>query len=747
MSSTSFEQWPLGPSLLEALKKEHFTRPTPIQSNAIPLILEGKDLFAQAETGSGKTGAFVIPLIHLALERMSKGDNQLVSNNTPTPWFIILSPTRELATQTHQVALKFGAELGIKSACIIGGESSIEQKKLTNEGVHFLVATPGRLIDLYKQKIFNFNATKAAVMDEADRLFDMGFRDDIKFLLSKMPKDRQLLMFSATNNFEVLNTAYKFYSSPVEIKLNSDDVMVENINHTLIHMGDHEKVPMIVGILQEYEAMADHDLHAIVFCNTQYKTHLLELWLTRLLPNLKVKAISGRLAQNKRNRLMQEFRNKEIRVLISTDVAARGLDIKGVGLVINFDLPPDASNYVHRVGRTGRAGTNGRAFSFCAYEDCQYIGPIEEYIGKKIPVEAINEEYAQIDVGHAPKIDIRSLSEEDSNQRNDRSRSNTKGRSGSKESGPHQNRSKRREMENSNTEATTTDSDSQPKDMGYSMENSNGSNQRRGRDRRPRQNQNNPRNRQEMRQGGGRNGDRNRGPRNHERPNTRSARPERESTPQKTRVFVAQGKSASDFYDQALKFFNLNTSSVLDFKIVEKGPRAFFLFGPRQCKFEFFVKPEYDLLSREFFNHLIKLAQLNLDLKVELNQEGRNKNLKVEFLGEDEELLLENEGEMLYGLEHLLRRYLSQITTHDPSLKFNVTCHGDKSNDREAQLQELAEKMKTKALDQGVAVVLRPMNPAERRIIHQHLDKETSVRTVSIGDGHYKKIRIEPVTN
>ncbi len=399
MNLDSFDTLGLEQNLVDVLKANNFINPTPIQQLTIGPILEDKDILAQAETGSGKTGAFVIPIIN----KLLGSKNKVLIEDHPkiglvaTPYYIVMSPTRELAQQTYTVCQTFGKSLGIESACIIGGESIIAQKDILKTGVDILIATPGRLKDLFLQNLIDFKNTKGIVLDEADRLLDMGFKEEIQFLLRKIPNSRQFLMFSATVHIEVLNIAYRFHSVPVEIKLNSNSMIVEKINHTVIHLGDDEKMHLLAGILKKYP-----ETYTMIFSNTKTETMVIATWLQNL--GFKAMAITGDLPQNKRSNLIEDFRSKKIQVLVCTDVAARGLDIKDIELVINYDIPQDPSNYVHRIGRTGRAGSSGRAISFCAFRDCENLDALESYLNKKIPTEKVQEDMLKNDIGSRPRF-------------------------------------------------------------------------------------------------------------------------------------------------------------------------------------------------------------------------------------------------------------------------------------------------------------------------------------------------------
>ncbi|MCO4754270.1 MAG: DEAD/DEAH box helicase [Bacteriovoracaceae bacterium] len=399
----TFKDYNLNPELLKGLEQAGFNKPSPIQEMTIKPILEGKDIFAQAETGSGKTGSFAIPI----LEDLAKHKEEFGDLNGE-PLYLVMSPTRELAQQTDKVFKEFGEHMGITTVCLIGGESIQKQKDLLAKNPHVLVGTPGRIKDLLKQKSTSLAKCKGVVFDEADRLFDMGFQKDVEDILSQAPNGRQLIMVSATSNQEVLRLAYKFRSHPVELRINTDDLLVDNIDHKLAIISSKEKMPLLVKMLRDHE-----NTYAIVFCNTQIQTHVVAEWLRRL--GFPAKPISGALSQNKRTRLMQEFRDKEVTILVCTDVAARGLDIKDVNLVINYDLPQDPSNYVHRIGRTGRAGKEGQAISLCGYEDCEFLDSIYEYIDSKIPKMDLSDEDFAHDIGRRPRIDKRTLQVIDEN--------------------------------------------------------------------------------------------------------------------------------------------------------------------------------------------------------------------------------------------------------------------------------------------------------------------------------------------
>jgi len=682
-----FDEYHLDDRLLSQLTKNNFVNPTHIQKQTLEPILNGEDIFAMAETGSGKTGAFVIPLI----QKIVSGG--LVPNHQDC-LYIVMAPTRELAHQTAKVLKLFGSECGISSACIIGGEDIEVQKEALRQGVHFIVATPGRLIDLFKQKIVQFQSCEAVVFDEADRLFDMGFKDDISFILSKLPKTRQILMFSATNNFEVLNTAYKFGAHPSEINLSKDNILVDNINHSLIHAGDKEKMPLLVGLLR-----ANPDQRTMVFCNTKNETHIVAEWLQNL--GMKCRPISGNLPQSKRTKLVSEFREKQIDVLISTDVAARGLDIDDVNLVINYDLPQDPSSYVHRIGRTGRAGKVGRAVSLCAFYDCENLGPIEEYIKEKIPVEQIDEKLLATDLGQRPRL------RDPRDERDSRDQDSRRGA---------------RNSRNPRTE------------RGDNQANGNTARQEgRGPQR--------PRTQSRERNPDTRNNRRTARP---DETQTRKPRPaaHRSEEVQKVRDLTLTSVNFENAKKEAMTKMGLEREEHLSHEVVEQGSKGFLgLFGKKESTYRFYYNPKYDALAQSFLDKIIDVSHFDLSYKISAKPE----RLTIDFVGADEELLCRHEYELLESLEFCLRKFLIKKAGMDKDFKVNLTCNGQSNESlQEKKLETLALKMKEKALSKNKPVVLNPLNPRERRIIHQTLSEDSSVTTTSIGNGHYKRIQISP---
>ena len=627
-----------------------FKNATPIQELTMEPILSGKDVFAQAETGSGKTCAFVIPILEQILRDEKSGEIKAHESR-----YAILSPTRELAQQTNKVFQQFGKKLGIESCCIIGGESIERQKDLIGKGVHVLVATPGRLADLVKQQVVALDNCKGVVFDEADRLFDMGFKKDIEFILSKASKNRQLIMLSATSNQDVLRTAYKFNSQPEELRLNVDSLLVDQIEHKLAMVSSEEKFPLLVNLLRKKE-----NDYAIVFFNTQNQTHFVAEWL--ILMGFKAKPISGRLPQDKRTALMAEFRSKKTTILCCTDVAARGLDIKNVNIVVNYDLPQEAAHYVHRVGRTGRAGEAGFAISFCAHEDCEYLDPICKLINAKIEKMHLEDSDFATDICKKPHIDRKTLKL------------------------------------------------IPPKSYVNKQEH-----------RPPRENFKKEPAKIEKRE---------------EAP-VQNVEPNRPRIDR--RFFEIETYHIKDAKQQAMQFLRISDEDLLGNEVLHQGRKKYFFFGPQMTKFKFFIKPLYSKLLLPFLINIIKMAKLDLYVKVSF----RNGSLQVTFNGQDEKLLTKNYFELLNSFEHLIITYLqSRIVIHR-NLNIQVRCFRseDKKTDDQT-LIDMAENIKKQVLNTNQPAMLTPMNSSERRIIHQHFANDKEVKTVSIGDSNLKQIQV-----
>lgn len=509
------------------------------------------------------------------------------------------------------------------------------------------------------------------VFDEADRLFDMGFQKEIEFILSKAPNERQIIMVSATSNQEVLRTAYKFHSHPKEILLNQDSLVVDQIDHSLAMVSLEEKFSLLVQLLREKE-----DAYALVFCNTQFQTHLIAEWLKAM--NFKARPISGRLPQNKRTKLLQDFRNKKTTVLVCTDVAARGLDIKDVNLVINYDIPIEAANYVHRIGRTGRAGEEGRAISFCAHEDCENLDSIYDFLGESIPkLELTNDSFAK-DLCKRPYLDKKTLRPV----------------------------SRQREVFSQEPVASIkkkTFTPTRKKKLKTSTE-------------------------------------------------PVSSQPVKKQTKEPVmtdridrRIFQITSQSFSKAQEQALSFFHMNEEGMLNHEILEKGRKKFLLFGPQDISYKFTIKPIYKKLLLPFLIDILKKADLNLFVKVSFKEP----HLRVNFSGKDEKLLTRNRGELLQAFEHIIKLYLFKKIFPHPGMRVSVTAPGHRGGGQkevnEEKLISLAKNLKSEALEKGSSVQTKTLSPAQRRIIHKHLQDDGEVTTLSIGEGRFKRVEISPL--
>jgi ATP-dependent RNA helicase RhlB len=355
----------------------------------MPELLEGRDVSGLAQTGTGKTAAFLLPMMErivrsrLNPDQLNDEDKALREKRMFPDWranqfVLVLVPTRELAEQVYENALQLKGESDLRAVSIYGGVSYDKQKEGLRNGVEFVIATPGRLIDLFKEHLVDLKQVRAIIFDEADRMFDMGFKDDMKFILTRVPKDRQFLVFSATLNLDVLNTAYQFGANPVEINVSRDQATAENVVDKIFHVGQEEKGPHLLSLLALHKPR-----QAIVFSNFKMNVPRLTQFLND--NGFPAVGISSLLTQSQRNRVMEQFKGDSDRnILVATDVAARGLDIKGVDMVVNFELPDDPENYVHRIGRTGRAGEKGIAFSLVSDRDVDVLSRVEQFLKHKV---------------------------------------------------------------------------------------------------------------------------------------------------------------------------------------------------------------------------------------------------------------------------------------------------------------------------------------------------------------------------
>lgn len=376
LTETRFCNLELSDSILLGLNDAKFNHCTPIQDQALPLLLRSKDIAGQAQTGTGKTATFLLA----TFQHLLNDESEAIKN----PRALILAPTRELAIQIHKDALLLSKHLNLKFALIYGGTDYQKQLDILKTNIDIIIGTPGRIIDFYKQKAFTLDHIQVTVMDEADRMFDLGFIKDIRYLLHRMPAPEQRLnmLFSATLSYKVTELAYEHMNNPILIRIESEEVTSKAIQQSAYCPANEQKIPLLIGLLNHHQPQ-----RSIIFVNTKRCAELLDDTLNA--NGYKTAALSGDVPQDKRQRLLADFQDNKITLLIATDVAARGLHIADVSHVINYDLPQDVEDYVHRIGRTARFGASGIAISFICEHYAYSMPDIETYIGQKIPVNAI----------------------------------------------------------------------------------------------------------------------------------------------------------------------------------------------------------------------------------------------------------------------------------------------------------------------------------------------------------------------
>jgi len=373
----SFENLKLIEPILRALKTEGYTTPTPIQEQAIPIVLRRQDLLGCAQTGTGKTAAFAIPILQLLYQ------DRLQHKEQKTIKALILTPTRELAIQINESLAAYGKHTGLKHLVIFGGVSQGPQTDALRRGIDILVATPGRLLDLMNQKYVHLDHVKMLVLDEADRMLDMGFVHDVKKIIAKVPQKRQTLFFSATMPNEIKHLADTILTNPEKVEVTPVSSTADTIQQELYYVEKNDKRSLLAHILKDKEIKT-----ALVFTRTKHGADKVVKDLVKI--GITAEAIHGNKSQNARQRALANFKNRTTRVLIATDIAARGIDIDDLTHVINYEIPNIPETYVHRIGRTGRAGASGIALSFCDQEEIDFLKDIHKLIAKQIPV---NEEH------------------------------------------------------------------------------------------------------------------------------------------------------------------------------------------------------------------------------------------------------------------------------------------------------------------------------------------------------------------
>ncbi len=368
----TFNSLNLTDPILRSLKEEGYTEPTPIQSKAIPIAIKGTDLLACAQTGTGKTAAFAIPI----LEKLNRDTNRDRNKKIRS---LIVTPTRELAIQIDESFQNYGRYIGLNTAVIFGGVNQKSQVKKLKQGVDILTATPGRLLDLINQGFISISDVEIFVLDEADRMLDMGFIHDVKKLLAALPRKKQTLFFSATMPAEIVKLSNSILHNPVKVEVTPESSTVDAIRQEIYFVDKGNKKHLLLDVLEDDEITS-----ALVFTRTKHGANKVVKLLNAR--NIQAEAIHGNKSQTARQKALGNFKDQRTRVLVATDIAARGIDVDELQYVINYEIPNIPETYVHRIGRTGRAGSDGTALSFCDAQEKAYLRDIEKLIGKNIPV-------------------------------------------------------------------------------------------------------------------------------------------------------------------------------------------------------------------------------------------------------------------------------------------------------------------------------------------------------------------------
>jgi len=382
ITDTRFDQFDLDSRILQGLNDTGFQFCTPIQAKSIPIAITGQDVAGEAQTGTGKTAAFMVACFDYLLKNPA---NENKRANQPRA--LILAPTRELAIQIHKDALNIGRHTELTFGLAYGGTGYEEQRQQLRDGVDILIGTPGRIIDYFKQNVFNLQACQCVVLDEADRMFDLGFIKDIRYLLNRCPapEKRLSLLFSATLSHRIGELAYDHMSEPEEVRIKANTKTADKVKQTVYYPANDEKIPLLIGLMQSLNAK-----RSIVFINTKRVAENVDAWLEG--NGIKSALLSGDVPQKKRQTLLKKFEDGEFNVMVATDVAARGLHVPEISHVFNYDLPQSGEDYVHRVGRTARAGASGAAISFACEDYAHYLMDIEEYIGHRVNNEPVSAE-------------------------------------------------------------------------------------------------------------------------------------------------------------------------------------------------------------------------------------------------------------------------------------------------------------------------------------------------------------------
>jgi ATP-dependent RNA helicase RhlB len=377
-----FDSLDLPPQLLEGVKAAGFEICTPIQAQTLPRALKGQDVAGQAQTGTGKTAAFLLATFNRLLTKADGKDER-----RRQPRAIILAPTRELAIQINEDAKTLGSGTNFSCQVVFGGADYEKQRRKLEDGVDVLIGTPGRFIDYLKQNIFNLNEVEVVVLDEADRMFDLGFIKDIRYVMRRLPPaDQRLnLLFSATLSQKVLELAFEHMNDPESVRIDPEKMTADLVTQAVYFPSNREKIPLLIGLLRTMNAH-----RTMIFVNTKREAEKLERFLN--FNDILASAISGDVPQNKRMRMLKSFQDGDLPVLVATDVASRGLHVPDVSHVINYDVPQDPEDYVHRIGRTARAGASGDSITFACESHAMSLPDVEKYIGNSIPVKSLDPE-------------------------------------------------------------------------------------------------------------------------------------------------------------------------------------------------------------------------------------------------------------------------------------------------------------------------------------------------------------------
>jgi ATP-dependent RNA helicase RhlE len=386
-SMSEFKEFSLLESIIDRVTLKGYKEPTPIQKECIPALIDGNDLLGIAQTGTGKTAAFSLPIIN----NFGRNKIDIQAKSTRS---LILTPTRELASQIMQNIDDYSDGLGLKTKVVYGGVGRQNQVDSIALGLDILVATPGRLLDLIETGDINFKALEVFVLDEADTMLDMGFFKDVQTIISKLPKNRQTLLFSATMPAEIEILATAILTSPIKIQITAETVTIDLVNQSVYHLDKANKVPLLFNILKnpDYKKV-------LIFCKTKYGADIIVKALEKA--SITAASLHSSKTQAVREEALQNFKDSNLRVLVATDVAARGIDVDNINLVINYNLPEDPRNYIHRIGRTARAGKSGMAISFAVENDIRQLINIENSIGQVIPV--VTEQPFHKEFSKAPK--------------------------------------------------------------------------------------------------------------------------------------------------------------------------------------------------------------------------------------------------------------------------------------------------------------------------------------------------------